>query len=67
MHPLAMQGYSRFHQNKTDLLLHIVMVPLFVGGVVYALSSAMQGRWLAAVPSSDRVVRFGRPRFHLYR
>jgi hypothetical protein len=42
------QDYPRFHQNKTNLLLHIVMVPLFVVGVLYALSSAMQGLWLAA-------------------
>ena len=26
------QDYPRFHQNKTNLLLHIVMVPLFVQG-----------------------------------
>ncbi len=31
-----MQDYPRFHQNKTNLLLHIVMVPLFVVGVLYA-------------------------------
>jgi len=43
-----MQGYPHFHKNRTNLLLHIVMVPLFVVGVVYSLSSAMQGRWLAA-------------------
>ena len=43
-----MQDYARFHNNKTNLLLHIVMVPLFVVGVVYAPLAAMQGRWLAA-------------------
>jgi len=44
-----MQDYARFHKNQTNLLLHIVMVPLFVVGVVYASLAAMQGRWLAAV------------------
>ena len=44
-----MQDYPRFHKNKTNLLLHIVMVPVFVVGVVYALWAALQGRWLAAV------------------
>ena len=44
-----MQDYARFHKDKTNLLLHIVMVPLFVVGVVYASLAAMQGRWLAAV------------------
>ncbi|MBW2381584.1 MAG: DUF962 domain-containing protein [Deltaproteobacteria bacterium] len=48
MYYRAMQGYPHFHKNRTNLLLHIVMVPLFVVGVVYSLSSAMQGRWLAA-------------------
>jgi hypothetical protein len=43
-----MQDYPRFHKNKTNLLLHIVMVPVFVVGVVYALWAALQGRWLAA-------------------
>jgi len=44
-----MQDYPRFHKNKMNLLLHIVMVPVFVVGVVYALWAALQGRWLAAV------------------
>ena len=43
-----MQDYPHFHKNKTNLLLHIVMVPLFVVGVVYAPLAVMQGRWLAA-------------------
>jgi len=40
--------YARFHQSRTNLLLHIVVVPLFVLGIVYSLSSVIQGRWLAA-------------------
>ena len=44
-----MQDYPRFHKNKINLLLHIVMVPVFVVGVVYALWAALQGRWLVAV------------------
>jgi hypothetical protein len=43
-----MQDYPHFHKNRTNLLLHIVVVPLFVLGVVYALTSAVQGRWLAS-------------------
>ena len=46
-----MDDYARFHQSRTNLLLHIVVVPLFVLGIVYALSSAIQGRWLAAAVS----------------
>ena len=43
--------YPRFHKNRTNLLLHIVVVPLFVLGVVYAVVAAFQGRWLAALLS----------------
>jgi uncharacterized membrane protein YGL010W len=38
------QDYAHFHKNKTNLLLHIVVVPVFVLGVVYA--------WLRAVRAS---------------
>ncbi|MDH3654543.1 MAG: DUF962 domain-containing protein [Myxococcales bacterium] len=43
--------YPRFHKNRTNLLLHIVVVPLFVLGIVYAVVAAIQGRWLAALLS----------------
>jgi hypothetical protein len=43
--------YPRFHKNRTNLLLHIVVVPLFVIGIVYAVVAVIQGRWLAALLS----------------
>jgi hypothetical protein len=43
-----MQDYAHFHKNKTNLLLHIIVVPLFALGVVYAVWAAFEGRWLAA-------------------
>jgi len=46
-----MQDYAHFHKNRTNLLLHIVVVPIFVLGVVYAIVAAFQGRWLAAMLS----------------
>ena len=46
-----MQDYPHFHENKTNLLLHIVMVPLFVAGVLYAVWSAVQGSWITALLS----------------
>jgi hypothetical protein len=46
-----MQDYPHFHKNRTNLLLHIVVVPLFVLGVVYAVVAAIQGRWFAALLS----------------
>ena len=44
-----MQDYPHFHKNKTNLLLHIVMVPLFVVGVVFAAWSLLQGQWAVAL------------------
>jgi len=43
-----MEDYPHFHKNRENLLLHIVMVPVFEVGVVYAPLAAVQGRWLAA-------------------
>jgi uncharacterized membrane protein YGL010W len=43
-----MQDYPRFHKNKANLLLHIVVVPLFVAGIVFAVWSLLQGRWMDA-------------------
>jgi hypothetical protein len=43
-----MQDYPHFHQNRTNLLLHIVVVPAFVAGFLFAVWSAIQGDWIAA-------------------
>lgn len=40
--------YAHFHKNRANLLIHIVMVPIFVLGVVCAVVAGIQGRWLAA-------------------
>jgi hypothetical protein len=31
------EGYARYHQHRTNLLLHICVVPLFVAGSVLAV------------------------------
>ena len=31
------EGYARYHQDRTNLLLHIVVVPLFMVGSVLAI------------------------------
>ena len=45
----GMQDYPHFHKNKANLLLHIVVVPLFVVGAGYALWSLTQGDWIGAL------------------
>ncbi|UCF46779.1 MAG: DUF962 domain-containing protein [Myxococcales bacterium] len=49
VYPHGVDDYGHFHKNKTNLIMHLLVVPLFVVGIVYALLAAMQGRWLAAV------------------
>jgi hypothetical protein len=44
-----MQDYPHFHKNRTNLLLHIVMVPLFVAGALFALWSLLQGDWVGVL------------------
>lgn len=43
------EGYPRYHQSRTNLLLHIVFVPLFLCGNVGLLVGLIQRSWLVAV------------------
>ncbi len=40
------EGYSRYHQSRSNLLLHIVFVPLFVASNVALLGALLERRWL---------------------
>jgi hypothetical protein len=47
--------YPSFHRDPVNLLVHVVMVPVFDAGVIAAVLSAFSGRWAwaaacAAVP-----------------
>ena len=39
------QGYSRFHQSRANLFLHIVLVPVFVLANVVLLVALAQQSW----------------------
>jgi len=41
--------YPRFHQDRLNLVLHIVAVPAFALSPVAILGSVVAGQWLAAV------------------
>jgi len=43
------EGYPRYHQSRANLLLHIVVVPLFLLGNVVLLVALAQGDWLLAL------------------
>jgi hypothetical protein len=42
-------GYSRYHCSRFNLLLHIVVVPLFLLGNVVLVVALVQRSWLAAL------------------
>jgi hypothetical protein len=44
-----MIDYPRFHRNRTNLAIHVVMVPIFVASTLGALWAAAVGSWTAAV------------------
>ncbi len=46
---MNMDSYARFHQDRVNLLIHIVMVPVFVLGVLGAVWSAWRANWLTAL------------------
>lgn len=43
------EGYARYHQSRSNLLLHIVFVPLFLAGNVTFLVALVERRWLLAL------------------
>jgi phage terminase small subunit len=43
------ERYARYHQRRSNLLLHIAFVPLFLAGNVALLAALIERRWLAAL------------------
>lgn len=43
------EGYPRYHRARFNLLLHIVVVPLFLIGNLVLLGALAQGAWPAAL------------------
>ncbi len=43
-----MIDYPRFHQNRTNLAIHLLMVPVFVASTLGALWALAAGRWPVA-------------------
>ena len=49
-------GYARYHRSRTNLLLHIVVVPLFLAGNVGLVLALVTGSWLFAAVSLGAMV-----------
>lgn len=43
------EGYARYHQSRTNLLLHIVFVPLLLAGNVVLVVALAERAWLLAL------------------
>ena len=41
--------YSRVHADRTNLLIHLVAVPLFAGSLVSLILYLVRGDWISAV------------------
>ena len=46
---VQLNDYSRFHQDRLNLVLHIVAVPAFALAPVAAVASALASQWLGAL------------------
>ena len=63
-----MEAYARFHQDRVNLLIHLIMVPIFAGGTVLAIISLIAGHFptaiafAVAVPASLAIQGFGHAR-----
>ncbi len=43
------RGYERNHRDRANLLLHIVLVPAFIAGILATVRLLTWGRWVAAL------------------
>lgn len=46
---LQWERYAQYHQSRSNLLLHMVFVPLFLASNVALLIAVMERRWLLAL------------------
>lgn len=46
------EGYARYHQARTNLLLHIVFVPLFVAANIGLVAALVERRWALALAAA---------------
>ena len=42
------RGYSRYHRDRLNLLIHMMAVPAFIAGTLAAVTQALQAQWFGA-------------------
>ena len=50
------EGYPRYHGSRFNLLLHIVVVPLFLLGNVVLVVALAEGSWLVALAGASAML-----------
>lgn len=50
------EGYPRYHHTRFNLLLHIVVVPLFLAGNVALVVALVQRHWAAAALGATAMI-----------
>lgn len=50
------EGYARYHRSRANLLLHVVVVPLFLVGNLVLLFGLFTGAWAMAVGGAVAMV-----------
>ena len=43
------EGYSRYHQSRANLVLHVFVVPLFLAGNIVFIVALAHASWLTAL------------------
>ena len=43
------EGYAQYHQSRANLLMHIILVPLFLAGNLALIAGAMRQDWIEVV------------------
>jgi hypothetical protein len=43
------QGYAQYHQSRANLLMHIVLVPLFMAGNLALVATLIRSSWILAL------------------
>jgi hypothetical protein len=46
------EAYARYHQTRSNLLLHIVFVPFFLASNIVCLIALAERRWLTALTAA---------------
>jgi len=50
------EGYPRYHRSRFNLLLHIVVVPLFLAGNVALVAGLLRGAWAVAIAGAVAMI-----------